>query len=250
MKKLFQPSLGLVVLVAALPASAGWSFIPKVGIEHKSYSLEIGPGYPSADKEVTGTATGFSIGFTIANDNGWYFDFETFDGSGTHEGLVEAGENKAVRGEIAVSLGKAVGEGFTAFGGVRAGGNSYFYDDTGFQSGDESRLEVGTFGPFIGLSKSLILSSDTSLALSAAVASLTAEVKDFDVNSTGIDATGDALGYSLSMSLNKQLYEKWSMSLGGRYQAFTYKNVKDSNQIIGDQTEKVAAVFVKTSYLF
>lgn len=250
MKKTLLLTCALASSITALPANAGWSFIPKIGLESKAYTLEIGPGYPSVDKEVKGSLMGLALGFTIANDNGWYFDIETFEGSGSHEGLTDSGEDEFTRGEGAISLGKAIGEGFTVFGGFRSGNNRFHYEGNEFQTGETAELQVQSAGLFVGLSKSLILSPGTSLALSAAVASMTAEFKDFDIDAQGIDATGDTLGYSLSMSFNKELMKKWNLSLGGRYQAFTYDEVKDGSRIIGDQVEKVAALFIKTSYRF
>ena len=145
-----------------------------------------------------------------------------------------------------MSIGRSFDEGYTAFVGIRHGGSEFQFDN-GITTAAE--LDNDSVGLFAGGAKSFVLNPTSNISLSAAVASLTAEFKSFDTG-TAIDATGDTIGYSLGVAWNKRIIKKWNLSIGGRYQSFTYSDVKDERTVIGDQSETITSLYTKIGYIF
>ncbi len=237
--------LAAALIVLPVSALADYNFIPKLGIGHKSYSLDMGKGFPSNKNVINASVTGVSWGFTVVSSSKWYFDFEQFGGTGTHEGLT-AEDGDFVRQDISLSIGRSFDEGYTAFAGFRHGGSEFQFDNGVTKSAE---LDNDSVGLFVGGAKSFVLSSTSNIALSGAIASLTAEFKSFDTG-TAIDATGDTIGYSLGVAWNKRFAKKWNLSVGGRYQSYTYTDVKDDTTVIGDQSETITSLYAKMGYIF
>jgi hypothetical protein len=231
-------------LLCSAGAAAEYTFIPKLGYAQKFYSLDMGDGFPSNKDTITATATGVVWGLTVAHSSKWYFDFEQFDGTGTHKGFVE-NDDDFIRSEVTFSFGRAFGDGYTGFMGFRHGGSEFrypHYDETGDLDNDAT-------GVFIGAAKRFNLDATSNVSLSAGIAALTAEFKSFHTD-PDIDAKGDTIGYSLGAAWNKRVMQKWNVSLGGRYQAYKYDDVKDSETVIGDQAETISAIYAKVGYIF
>lgn len=232
-------------LLCSASAAADFTFIPKAGIANKSYQLDMGDGFATDKDEITASATGIIWGLTVAHSSKWYFDFEQYDGTGSHEGFVEDSDD-LVRHDINLSIGRALENGYTVFGGFRHGASKFKFDN---DDGRRSDLENASVGVFVGGAKNFTLDATSNISLSAAIASLTAEFKSFDTGEA-IDATGDTIGFSLGAAWNKRFIQKLNLSIGGRYQAYTYEDVKDGSREIGDQTENITSLYAKVGYIF
>lgn len=243
--KLSTKLLATALIVLPATTSADYNFIPKLGLTNKTYSLDMGQGFPTDKDTITATVTGLSWGFTVVSSSKWYLDFEQFGGTGTHTGLT-ADSGDYVRSDGSLSIGRSFDGGFTAFTGVRFGSSEFIYDNG---TDDDADILNDNVGIFIGGAKSFVLTPNSNFSLSIAIASLTGEFKSFH-SETDIDATGDTLGFSLGAAWNKRIAKKWNLSLGGRYQSFTYNDVKDAQTVIGDQSETITSIYAKMGYIF
>lgn len=243
--KLKALSTVAVALLCSAGAAADYTFIPKLGYAQKSYSLDMGDGFPSNKDTITATASGVIWGFTVAHSSKWYFDVEEFNGTGTHKGFVEDSDT-FVKRNTAFSVGRILDDGYTLFGGFRFGGSEFQFENSGGQSSD---LDNDTTGVFLGGAKNFSLDATSNVSVSAGIAALTAEFKSFDTGEA-IDAKGDTIGYSLGAAWNKRIMNDWNLSVGGRYQSYKYDDVKDDNTVIGDQSETITSLYAKVGYIF
>ena len=243
--KTFATLTTIAAFLLPLQSSADYNFIPKLGIANKAYQLDMGPGFPSHDSTISASVTGLIWGFSIAHSSRWYMDFEQFDGTGTHEGFVEYSDDFR-RSDISLSFGRTFDGGLSAFAGTRFGGSEFQFINSG---GEVSNLNNDTTGFFVGGAKGFVIDPTSNVSLSLAIASLTAEFKSFHTE-PDIDASGDTLGYSFGGAWNKRLLQNFNLSIGGRYQAYKYDDVKDDTTVIGDQSETISSVYAKLGYIF
>ena len=106
-------------------------------------------------------------------------------------------------------------DGWSVFGGYKAGTSEFLFD------AGPGNLVFNTTGIFGGVSKAISLSGGNSIALSAALASMSANI--YDTPAT-IDEKGTSIGLSFAGVYNIPLSDTSGVNVRGTFQNYQYRN--------------------------
>ena len=225
--KLARLSILSLLAAASLPAYASDVLVrPRASLGLSSYSLEIGKS-----DTVTANSNYLKGGFglTVAKDK-LYFDFGySTSFSATHDAAPV--EEDFARTDLNLTVGSALGHGFSLFGGFKTGESELSDSFSGITT------TFTASGLFFGGSKSW--SGDNhSISINAALALLKGELTDNDVNFAPLDATAtNTVGISFGAGYNYYLSNDSGVSIKGMFQSYSFTGWEDQNYPIDDANE-------------
>ena len=135
-------------------------------------------------------------------------------------------EGNFERVDMALTAGYFLDNGWSVFGGYKSGKSEFFRDNNPGYS-----LTFEAYGLFGGASKVFNLGSGSSMSLSGALASMTADVYD-----TGtVNDSGSAVGLSFTAAYNLPISDDSGLRVRGFYQNYSFSGfntVGDANETI------------------
>ena len=244
-QKIARLSILSLLAAASLPAYASDVLVrPRASLGLASYSLTIGDA--GSEAEATSSYIKGGFGLTIAKEN-LYFDlgYSTSFGA-THDAFIV--EEDFVRTDLNLTVGTALNNGLSVFGGFKTGESELSDTFTGLTTSFKAS------GIFFGASKSWSGAND-SISVNAAIAFLDGELTDddptFDLGySNARDASANTVGLSFGAGYNYYLSDDSGISLKGMFQSYNFTGWEDPNPYLGvpDTTERLFSA--EASYFF
>ncbi len=212
-------------------------FRPRATFGFASYELTLlRPGsLPTA--EISYAMGGF--GATIAQDQ-LYFDFAyntslgaTYDNGGF--------DDEFVRTDLNLTVGIALDGGMTLFGGYKTGESTYAC--TGCIA---TLYSFKSSGLFFGAGISNSIDDSSSISVNAALALLSGQLKDkeIDLGFIPYNAEADTIGISLGASYNYHISNDSGIGLKATIQNYTFVDWVDPNYVHDDISESIFATEV------
>ena len=237
----------LFILSASTSAVAEWFVQPKVGVEQRSYTLQIGD---DSDNTAKSSISSLLVGMSLINSDGWYVDAEVSSGDGTVSDFYPEDDRIEINA-FTFTAGKQLGAGWTLFGGANISDTIIHNDKDQVNQGES--FNFNSVGFFAGIAKTFIPAKGHSINLSGALGALSGSYKN-ETNGgiQDFDAEGNAIGYSASISYSFRFTPKAALTAGFKAQSYTYTNMTDSDTDVeyADATESFSSIFAKASYAF
>jgi len=239
----------LFILSASTSAVAEWFVQPKVGVEQRSYTLQIGD---DSDNTAKSSISSILMGVSLINSDGWYLDSEFSFGKGTVSDFYPEDDRIEINA-FTFTAGKQLGAGWTLFGGANISDTIIHNDKDQVNQGES--FNFNSVGFFAGIAKTFIPAKGHSINLSGALGAL-AGTYTLENETNGVDkgfeADGNAIGYSASISYSFRFTPKAALTAGFKAQSYTYTNMTDSDTDVeyADATESFSSIFAKASYAF
>lgn len=233
--RLLSTMLAITCATASISASAETLFRPRASIGYSSYELAF-TGTGNALSSISYLKGG--IGATIATGQ-LYFDagYSGSLGAKYDDGVMP--DQDFLREDLTLTVGYALANHITVFGGYKAGTTEY----TAFDE-PNTTLKFEATGPYFGAGISIPTDSGV-WSLNGAIAILSATLKDDTTGFVPYDASADSVGFSLGAGYTIPFGGTQGLSFKASYQSYDYTGWTDPVYTILDTTETLVALDVE-----
>lgn len=178
---------------------------------------------PDPNGDIKSDFNALLLGATLITDAGWFFDLGSRTSTSAKWNAQDLfpplSDQDFERRDLTLTVGKALGNGLSVFGGYQAGDSELTLDSTPL-GGTKDWLKQKTQGFFVGVGKGFAVGNGT-LALSGALGMMKAEITDSFGGPTEKSDSGS--GVSLGLAYNYFFTKSIGITADLKYQSYRLK---------------------------